>query len=687
MRWIRVLIFTVAVAATSGNAWGFYDASTPAYSYLYAPSYHSGLSNCDDCSAVVDLPWAFNFYGQDYTQITIGSNGYITLGANTSGYSQYGNYPLSWDGTSSAPAPLIAPFWDDLNPSAGGSIYYGQAGGAFIIEWWYVYHYGGSDGMTFEIKLFPDGRIEFHYRDTDGGHAYYNQGAGATVGIQQGSTSIGHPVSYNSASIPSYTAKGLAPWGTGTFYVKATDGFTGQNRPGAQFRQSFYCDGAYVFYNTEPTTRSDGQWAVSATSPCANPTPLMGYWGVAFPVLFGDSGGYDIATIPGTAQDLQVLGSTVILRRSDLTPQPVAAPTWPVTYGAADPNTTTSTLVYYQGGDAIDKPLVVIPGFDPLDEVNTAENLILLGDLAAQLLSEGYDIAIGEVGNPNLRAGWYVYEAGTWVNDAYQRNGYQPVLAAGPSMGGAILRNGLSWGWVHSWELSAWFSIDAPQTGANLGRGDRGLQNLLLCNKSSSDPQYQQIFSAPAQDMMNVRVTTCYCDDEPENSHCDYSSQYSDYYYGTFGWPTQIDRYAVAFGDANPSGGYAKQGSGDLYDFEYSGMFCSEDRDWYGGQLDCNAGSKYIVAADVNADESAGFCGTFRLRLDYEPSFIPVASALGIETALTSTVQDGACSSNFPTLAPTYWTDWASNDYNELHTVISAPLVQQMMTWIHNYTL
>jgi hypothetical protein len=91
-------------------------------------------------------------------------------------------------------------------------------------------------------------------------------------------------------------------------------------------------------------------------------------------------------------------------------------------------------------------------------------------------------------------------------------------------------------------------------------------------------------------------------------------STYHDLYYGGLGWPTSaIPRYALAFSDANPTNGFTKMGSdANLYNFTYTGWFCSEARDWEPGQRDCVVGSRTLTAADVNTDQGTSVCGNFQ---------------------------------------------------------------------------
>ncbi len=669
VRHLSVLCLSLGVlAGSAGIAEANYSTWGTSYSYWPVGSLAATASACDDCAQTINLPWAFPYWGRSYSQISVSSNGTVTFGSNAS--APYSNVALGPNGSYSLPGPSIAVLWDDWNTSTGGDIYYGSYNGAFVIEWRNISHFSSGATASFELKLWSNGNFEIHHG------AMSDAGASATVGMQEDVDTIAQGISANS-QFASNSARYFARPGNAGLYTSIKDGFYSPNRPrpGLTFQELMLC-GSFSF-SAMTATSNTGDWAWTHASPCASPTLL----GTNF---VGATDGFDVATIPLSPVTNIQHGTYRFYKRNDFTPQPTHNRRDSVYY-ANTGVTGTSKLDYWQAGGSYDRTTVIITGFDPLNEASTAQYMVLLGDLARTMLAEGRDIAIGKFANGNQRLADFPSEVGTWVSDAYSRQGSK-VLVAGVSMGGVVTRQAMSWN-VSSIQskVSAWFSVDSPQTGANLGRGYRGIQNLILCNKDSSDPQYRQIFSNAAADMMNLRVDGCSCDDEPENSTCTYTTAYHDGYYNSVGWPTSVPRYAVAFGDANTSGGYAKQGSGTLFDFYYTGWFCSEDRDWNGGQRDCNAGSRYLTPAMIDTDEDASVCGTFQLRLRYQPSFINTDSALGVSTGLWSDSEDGGCYSNYPTLAPTYWNGWASNDYNEMHTTLSAGLKNQFMTWSRQY--
>jgi len=88
--------------------------------------------NQDDVTTV-SLPFTFKFYGINYDQISVSSNGWISLGSTS--MQSFRNYHVPGPG---GPSPMIAVFWDDLmTTSSGGRVYkwYDEENNQFIIEW------------------------------------------------------------------------------------------------------------------------------------------------------------------------------------------------------------------------------------------------------------------------------------------------------------------------------------------------------------------------------------------------------------------------------------------------------------------------------------------------------------------------------------------------------------------------
>ena len=159
----------------------------PTFSWIDITSVGTPLNLGDDDYQQVSLPWGFNFYGVSKTSIKISSNGYLTFGSDGTDFT---NDPIP-DPTD--PNDLIAPFWDDLNPSSGGEVYYyyDQTDDVFIVEWYQIPHYGGSGVYTFEALLYPNGDIVYQYQSMSG---TLNS---ATIGIENSTGNDGLQVTYN----------------------------------------------------------------------------------------------------------------------------------------------------------------------------------------------------------------------------------------------------------------------------------------------------------------------------------------------------------------------------------------------------------------------------------------------------------------------------------------------------------
>ncbi|MCL7454573.1 MAG: carboxypeptidase regulatory-like domain-containing protein [Anaerolineae bacterium] len=128
----------------------------------------------------LDLPRPFNFYGSDYSQMAVATNGTLYF---EDAYLGYSNWTLPSDGGDGV-WTFIAHMWDDLYVSPG-AVYYQDLGDRFVIEYYQVDGCcDGSDHGTWEIILYDNGSILFQYQDVDFAGTGYDNGSSATVGIQ-----------------------------------------------------------------------------------------------------------------------------------------------------------------------------------------------------------------------------------------------------------------------------------------------------------------------------------------------------------------------------------------------------------------------------------------------------------------------------------------------------------------------
>ena len=149
------------------------------------------------------LPFTFRYGGKSYTNLFVGANGvlgFVNLSlANTS------NVDLP---TSAFPNALICPFWDDLNPGAGGNVWFGTLGTApnrsVVVSWVEVPHKqttGGQTKFTFQAILYENQNIRFQYAKVNDGNPSYVQGLSATIGLEDFMGGVAAKYSYNGSSV------------------------------------------------------------------------------------------------------------------------------------------------------------------------------------------------------------------------------------------------------------------------------------------------------------------------------------------------------------------------------------------------------------------------------------------------------------------------------------------------------
>lgn len=164
------------------------EPGVPAFSWTGISGSGTALTLGDDeVSAFVPIGFTFNFYGVDYTQVRVSSNGFITFtDDNNSGCCSGQPLPAAAD-----PDNLIAGLWDDLNPSFCGTVHYETVGVGpnrqFIVQFTDVPFYDGGGLHTFQYVL-VEGANEIHVNYLD----VVSEGVGnTTAGIENSVGSIG----------------------------------------------------------------------------------------------------------------------------------------------------------------------------------------------------------------------------------------------------------------------------------------------------------------------------------------------------------------------------------------------------------------------------------------------------------------------------------------------------------------
>ncbi|MDC1050730.1 C25 family cysteine peptidase, partial [Candidatus Marinimicrobia bacterium] len=166
----------------------------------------NGISNS---SITLDLPFEFKFYGINYSQIVVNTNGWISFG-NTE-ITSFRNYPLPGAG---GPSPMIAAFWDDLKTTSSAEIYKLNFENYYVIEWSEMRTNNNNSSETFQIILYDntyltptgDNEIKIQYKDFNntstgsyGGWGTPIHGAYCTVGIENHLGTVGLQYTFNNS--------------------------------------------------------------------------------------------------------------------------------------------------------------------------------------------------------------------------------------------------------------------------------------------------------------------------------------------------------------------------------------------------------------------------------------------------------------------------------------------------------
>ena len=130
----------------------------------------NGNGEYSNSISTVPLPFPFTFYGIEYDEITICSNGWITFGETN--MESFRNYELPGAG---GPSPMVAVFWDDLKTTSGGDVfaYSSPNNDYYIIEWSDMRTFNSNSIESFQLILYNtsdqtptgDGEMLMQYKE------------------------------------------------------------------------------------------------------------------------------------------------------------------------------------------------------------------------------------------------------------------------------------------------------------------------------------------------------------------------------------------------------------------------------------------------------------------------------------------------------------------------------------------
>lgn len=150
-------------------------------SFPTSPLAAAAIPLADDDSVEIGLSNGaqVTLYGQAYSSIHVGSNGYLTFGASDNGFQE--------SLVAHFAQPRVAGLFDDLNPAAGGTVSWQQLSDRVAVTFQDVSQYGTTNSNNFQVELFFDGTIRITHLSLDdpGGLAGLSAGQGVPSSFQE----------------------------------------------------------------------------------------------------------------------------------------------------------------------------------------------------------------------------------------------------------------------------------------------------------------------------------------------------------------------------------------------------------------------------------------------------------------------------------------------------------------------
>lgn len=174
------LTFSITDNLPSATVYTYKDSDAgdgPTYNWIDISGTGTAETLSDDGeSAMINIGFDFPYFESTYSQFQIGANGVVSFISSTSVGTGNGALP-----NTAIPSQSLAPFWDDLNPAAGGEILYHSTAERLVVSWIAVPHYSGGGPETFQVVIYPDGKIVYQYQTVA-------LGTSCTVGLQDNNT-------------------------------------------------------------------------------------------------------------------------------------------------------------------------------------------------------------------------------------------------------------------------------------------------------------------------------------------------------------------------------------------------------------------------------------------------------------------------------------------------------------------
>lgn len=126
----------------------------------------AGITNSDDASQLVALPFTFMFYGDTpFNDVRVNSNGGLVFSGST-GSQCCSAYPIQVGAFPDYPVLQVVK--EDLDPGDYGDVWYRDNGGSVTISWEGVAFWANTGQANGQVELWPNGDFEVRWSNTAG---------------------------------------------------------------------------------------------------------------------------------------------------------------------------------------------------------------------------------------------------------------------------------------------------------------------------------------------------------------------------------------------------------------------------------------------------------------------------------------------------------------------------------------
>ncbi|MFH1467977.1 MAG: MopE-related protein [Pseudomonadota bacterium] len=234
---------------------GVDEADGPPYGHLDLASLGgTDLALGTGGAATVSLPFAFPFYGTDWTEITVHAYGVVSMGTGGSDPGPYASAAgCIADGTSLL--SFVAPLWEDWDLDTYGAVYVATWPEAVFVQWDDV-RQGSAEtsAQDFGVWLYATGEVAFVWDDLWSGSAATSYGLAGAAGLQSGAQGVSLGCSTGGIAAADQGTT-FTPWGVGhlsgtmpadTWADAMLDGDGASDRFGAAVDVTWDLDGDWV---------------------------------------------------------------------------------------------------------------------------------------------------------------------------------------------------------------------------------------------------------------------------------------------------------------------------------------------------------------------------------------------------------------------------------------------------------